>query len=232
MNTKFIHIYSKTYNILTIDIGRIALYNDLEKITMSKLNVKSMILAAAFLAFTSSSFAGSIDLSHGNNNVDFQMQNLHGKWLFSNSKFANGNETENDCLQSTMSYEKYGRPYFCNDTVKDEKGTVAGVSLYMPTDVYFEPQDPYTLIQVHYTLVDGTELTRKYIVMKMIDYGHDNLVQFIAAQHVIDFIYYTPIARRLDITYNLSKDKSMTFSIINPMFDKKGHLTKNYKIDE
>jgi len=101
------------------------------------------------------------------------------------------------------------------------------VYLYLPTDVYFEPNNSYSYIQIKYKIVDGTVVTRTYVIQKVMDYGHDNLVELILPQHVEDFIYYVPTSRRLDIYYNETSNKIMTFSILNPMWDDNGHPTKD-----
>jgi len=221
---------------LTIDYIGIILYNhrsyEMSAITF---NVKSLILAAIVFMTSLHSFgdtlpsalSGTIDTSNGNDNVDFKMKDLHGKWLTSHKKMIGNTINTDECLQSTMDYPKYGKPYFCQNEIKDPTGATEGVYLYLPTDVYFEPNNSYSYIQIKYKIVDGTVVTRTYVIQKVMDYGHDNLVELILPQHVEDFIYYVPTSRRLDIYYNETSNKIMTFSILNPMWDDNGHPTKD-----
>ncbi len=196
---------------------------------MNKTIVNLLLLILSIAA--PGAFANTPDISNGNDSIDFKMHDLHGKWLMDSKTLANGDRYENSCLQSTMAYEKYGKPYFCNSTIGRDGKVSSGIMFYLPTNIYLEPNNPYTTITILYTLWDGTKETRNYFVEK-VDNSHDNVVQFIAPQHVEDFIYYAPTAQKFDISYISYDGKNMTFSIINPMFDKNGHLNKHYKVDE
>jgi len=187
---------------------------------------------AAILAFMlSHSFyvnAEESDPSNGNDSVDFRLKDLHGKWSVHHGKQGNGQEFEQTCLQSKMSSEPYGKPYFCNTTTKDSNG----ILIYLPSNIYLEPDNPFTTIKVRFLMIDGTETIRTYFVSRTMDHGNENVIQLMAPQHVHDFVYYAPITKRFDFIYNETKEKTNTFTINNPGFDKDGNLIQEKDADE